>query len=354
MLPSSMMEEAHAFPPEAGRPQLNENEVGNIMNTQCSAIVAEASGGPEVLSLREVTIPKAGPGEVLFKVAAAGVNFIETYQRSGVYPATFPFTPGTEAAGTVVAVGDGVTDFSVGDHVATAEGRGTYAQYAIVEAHKALHVPAAIPLDIAAALPLQGMSAHYLMNSSYHVEPGQTVLLHAGAGGVGLLLTQMLKEREARVITTVSTDEKEELSRVAGADDVLRYEDFAQAVRELTDDDGVDVVFDGVGKDTFDGSLASLRTRGTLVLFGGASGQVPPFDLQRLNSGGSLSIIRPKLGDYLLNEKERRWRSSEVFNAVAEGKLTARIGARFPLSNAGAAHTALESRSTTGKVILEP
>lgn len=324
------------------------------MTTHCNAILAHAPGGPEVLTLEQVPVPTPGPGELLISVAAVGVNFIETYQRSGIYNVPFPFTPGAEAAGTVVAVGEGAHGFSVGDHVATAEGAACYAEFAIIRAEVALPVPAGVPLDIAAALPLQGMTAHYLMNSSFHVEPGQTVLVHAGAGGVGLLLTQLLKEREARVITTVSTDEKEELSRVAGADDVLRYAGFAELVRELTDGVGVDAVFDGVGRDTFDGSLASLRTRGTMVLFGGASGQVPPFDIQRLNAGGSLHLTRPKLGDYLLNPQERRWRSSEVFNAAATGHLTARIGARFPLAEAGAAHTALESRATTGKVILEP
>ncbi|MFQ4148410.1 quinone oxidoreductase [Arthrobacter sp. LAPM80] len=324
------------------------------MTEQCNAIVATAPGGPEVLQLTRVPIPVPGPGEVLVKIAAVGVNFIESYQRSGIYPVPFPFTPGAEAAGTILSLGPGVKSFDVGDRVATAEGIGCYAEYAIFPADKALPVPAGVPLDVAAALPLQGMTAHYLMNSTYHVEPGQNVLVHAGAGGVGLLLTQMLKEREARVITTVSTDEKEELSRAAGADDVLRYADFAATVRELTDGDGVDVVYDGVGKDTFDGSLASLRTRGTLVLFGGASGQVPPFDLQRLNAGGSLTVVRPKLGDYLLNAKERLWRSTSVFDAAASGHLAARIGARFPLAEAGSAHTALQGRVTTGKVILEP
>lgn len=324
------------------------------MSQTCSAIVAQNPGGPEVLKLETVPMPVPGKGEVLIKVAAVGVNFIETYQRDGTYPVTFPFTPGGEAAGKIVALGEGVDGFAVGDPVATAEGKATYAEYAIIPADKALPVPAGVPLDIAAALPLQGMTAHYLMNSTFHVEPGQTVLLHAGAGGVGLLLTQMLKERGARVITTVSTDAKEELSRVAGADDVLRYDNFADAVREITDGDGVDVVFDGVGKTTFDQSLSSLRKRGMLVLFGGSSGQVPPFDLQRLNGGGSLFVTRPKLNDYLLNAKERRWRSSEVFDAVARGALTARIGARFPLADAAAAHAALQSRETTGKVVLMP
>lgn len=324
------------------------------MNEFANAIVAAAPGGPEVLELQQVPVPVPAAGELLVKVVAVGVNFIESYQRSGIYRVPFPFTPGAEASGQVVAVGEGVSGFAPGDPVATAEGTACYAEYAIIPAEKAIHVPAGVPMDIAAALPLQGMTAHYLMNSTYHVEPGQTVLLHAGAGGVGLLLTQMLKERGARVITTVSTEEKEDLSRVAGADEVLRYEAFAEAVRELTDGVGVDVVFDGVGKDTFDGSLASLRTRGMLVLFGGSSGQVPPFDLQRLNAGGSLTVVRPKLGDYLLNAQERSWRATEVFSAVAAGTLSARIGARFPLAEAGAAHTALQGRLTTGKVILEP
>lgn len=324
------------------------------MTEYCHAIVAQAPGGPEVLELAQIPLPIPGAGELLIKVAAIGVNFIESYQRQGIYPVPFPFTPGAEAAGTVVAMGQGVHGFTVGQRVATAEGTACYAEYAIVEAEKALHVPAAVPLDVAAALPLQGMTAHYLMNSTYRVEPGQSVLVHAGAGGVGLLLTQLLKEREARVFTTVSSPEKEDISRAAGADEVLDYADFAQQARELTGGAGVDVVFDGVGKDTFDNSLASLRTRGTLVLFGGASGQVPPFDVQRLNAGGSLTLIRPKLGDYLLNGQERAWRATEVFNAAAGGSLTARIGARFPLAEAGAAHSALQGRRTTGKVILEP
>ncbi|MFC8302061.1 quinone oxidoreductase family protein [Specibacter sp. NPDC057265] len=324
------------------------------MTEYCNAIVAQAPGGPEVLTLAQVPVPSPGPGELLVKIAAVGVNFIDTYQRDGTYSVPFPLTPGSEAAGTVVGLGEGVKTAALGDRVATAEGRACYAEYALVPADAALPVPASVPLDVAAALPLQGMTAHYLMNSSYRVAPGQTVLVHAGAGGVGLLLTQLLKERKARVITTVSSDEKEELSRVAGADEVLRYQDFSAAVREYTDGAGVDVVFDGVGRDTFDGSLASLRTRGTLVLFGGASGQVPPFELQRLNAGGSLTVIRPKLGDYLLNAQERLWRSSEIFASVAAGTLTARIGARFPLAEAGPAHAALQGRGTTGKVILLP
>jgi NADPH2:quinone reductase len=318
------------------------------------AIVAAASGGPEVLQLQDVDVPQPGPGELLVKVAAAGVNFIDTYERSGVYNVGFPYTPGAEAAGTVEAVGDGVEEFAAGDRVAFAEGAGTYAEYAVVSAEAALPVPDGVDDDVAAAIPLQGMTAHYLVNSSFKVQPGQTVLTHAGAGGVGLILTQLLKAKGTRVITTVSTDEKEELARSAGADEVLRYDGFDRHVRELTGGTGVDVVYDGVGKDTFDGSLASLRTRGMLVLFGGASGQVPPFDLQRLNQGGSLFITRPKLKDHLLTPQERRWRSSELFDAVLSGQLKLRVGRKYPLAEAAQAHEDLQARRTTGKLLLVP
>ncbi|HEX2248442.1 MAG TPA: quinone oxidoreductase [Arthrobacter sp.] len=318
------------------------------------AIVAEAPGVPEVMQLQEVPVPAPGPGQLLVKVAAAGVNFIDTYQRSGVYKVKFPFTPGSEIAGTVEALGEGVTGVAAGDRVATSEARGGYAQYALVDADGALPVPDGVSDETAAAIPLQGMTAHYLVNSSFKVQSGHTVLTHAGAGGVGLVLTQLLKAKGARVITTVSTDEKEELAREAGADEVLRYDSFAEQVRELTGGTGVDVVYDGVGKDTFDGSLASLRTRGMLVLFGGASGQVPPFDLQRLNAGGSLFVTRPKLADHLLTVEERRWRSEELFAAVLDGSLKIRVGASYPLGKAGQAHADLESRRTTGKLLLVP
>ena len=318
------------------------------------AIVAAAPGGPEVLQLQDVEVPQPGPGELLVKVAAAGVNFIDTYERSGVYNVGFPYTPGAEAAGTVEAVGDGVEEFTAGDRVAFAEGAGTYAEYTVVSAEAALPVPDGVGDDVAAAIPLQGMTAHYLINSSFKVQPGQTVLTHAGAGGVGLILTQLLKAKGARVITTVSTDEKEELARSAGADEVLRYDGFDRQVRELTGGTGVDVVYDGVGKDTFDASLASLRTRGMLVLFGGASGQVPPFDLQRLNQGGSLFVTRPKLKDHLLSPQERRWRSSELFDAVVSGQLSPRVGRKYPLAEAAQAHEDLQARRTTGKLLLVP
>lgn len=318
------------------------------------AIVARQSGGPEVLELAEVDRPVPGPGQLLVKVAATGVNFIETYQRGGMYKVAYPFTPGSEVAGVVEEVGEGVQGFSVGSRVATAEGQKGYAEYTVLDAAKALPVPDGLDLQTAAALPLQGMTAHYLINSSFRVEPGNTVLVHAGAGGVGQLIIQLLKTRGARVIATVSTDEKEALARAAGADEVLRYAGFADAVRQLTNGTGADVVYDGVGKDTFDGSLASLRTRGFLVLFGAASGAVPPVDPQRLNAGGSLSLTRPKLADFLGNPQERLWRSSEIFGAAADGSLKVSIGGSYPLTEARRAHEDLEGRRTTGKILLVP
>lgn len=319
-----------------------------------NAIIAREPGGPEVLQLAEVSRPVPGPGQLLVKVAATGVNFIETYQRGGMYQVPFPFTPGSEAAGTVEELGEGITNFAVGSRVATAEGSKCYAGYAVIDAAKALPVPDGVDDLTAAALPLQGMTAHYLINSSFRVEPGHTVLTHAGAGGVGLLLIQLLKERGARVLTTVSSDAKEELAREAGADHVLRYEGFPHHVRELTGGKGVEVVYDGVGRNTFDGSMSCLRTRGTLVLFGAASGAVPPVDPQRLNAGGSLTLTRPSISHFLLNEEERRWRSEEIFAAAESGRLKVRIGAQYPLADAAQAHRDLEGRNTTGKVLLVP
>ncbi|PNI09313.1 NADPH:quinone reductase [Arthrobacter sp. AFG7.2] len=318
------------------------------------AIVARQAGGPEVLAYEEIERPVPGPGQLLIKVGAAGVNFIDTYKRSGTYKVDYPFTPGSEAAGTVEAAGDGVSGFVPGDRVATAEGINCYAGYALVDEDAALPVPAGVDDFTAAALPLQGITAHYLMNSTFKVEPDHTVLLHAGAGGVGLLLIQLLKARGAEVITTVSTDEKEQLALDAGADHVLRYDGFEGKVRDITSGRGADVVYDGVGKDTFDGSLAALRVRGMLVLFGAASGPVPPVDPQRLNAGGSLFLTRPTMAHYLRDAAERRWRAEEVFGAAANGSLKVRIGARYPLSQARKAHEDLEGRRTTGKVILVP
>ncbi|WP_025132497.1 quinone oxidoreductase [Leucobacter sp. PH1c] len=318
------------------------------------AIVAQATGGPEVLTLEEVTPPEAGAGELLVETAAVGVNFIETYQRSGLYRVPFPFTPGAEAAGRVIAIGAGVAGFAEGDLIATAEAHASYAERFVVAAERAVRVPEGIAPETAAALPLQGLTAHYLATSAARPEPGDTVLVHAGAGGVGLLLTQLLTARGVRVLTTASTPEKQALSREAGAAEVLDYAGFAERARELTDGAGVAVVYDGVGKDTFDDSLRALRVRGTLVLFGAASGPVPPFDLQRLNAGGSLSVTRPSLGHFLRTAEERAWRYGELFSAIAAGTLDVRIGARFPLAEAADAHRALEGRATTGKVILLP
>jgi NADPH2:quinone reductase len=318
------------------------------------AIVVEQPGGADVLQYRDSPEPTPGPGEVLVRTAAAGVNFIETYQRDGTYPMTFPYVPGAEGAGTIEALGDGVTDLRIGQRVATAEGSGTYADLFLVDAEKAVPVPDDLDDRSAAALPLQGFTAHYLATSTFRVEPQHTVLLHAGAGGVGLLLTQLLRRIGATVITTVSTDEKEALSRAAGADDVLRYDGLADEVRALTGGRGVDVVYDGVGRDTFDASLASLAPRGMLVLFGGASGAVPPVDPMRLNRGGSLFLTRPTMKDYLQTVEERRWRARELFEAVSAGELDVRVGAAYPLADAGQAHLDLQARATTGKSILLP
>ncbi|MBC9944785.1 quinone oxidoreductase [Leucobacter sp. cx-328] len=318
------------------------------------AIVVEQTGGPEVLVAQAAPAPVPGPGELLVETAAVGVNFIEIYQRGGVYAMELPYIPGAEAAGTVLAVGDGVTDFAPGDRIATAAARGTYAEQFVVAGAQAVIVPAGVELDVAGALPLQGCTAHYLAFSVATPQPGEWVLLHAGAGGVGQLLTQLLVAHGVRVIATASTDEKRALCREAGAEHALPYEGFAERVREITNGAGVAVAYDGVGRDTFDGSLASLRVRGDLVLFGGASGQVPPFDLQRLNAGGSLRVSRPTLGHFMLTPEERAWRYRELFDAVSAGTLRVRIGERFALADAAEAHRALAGRGTTGKVILVP
>ena len=325
------------------------------------AVVARAAGGPEVLEYVEQPDPAPGAGELLVRVAAAGVNFIDTYRRAGVYPMRYPHVVGVEGAGTVEALGDGVEGFAVGDEVAWNEAPGSYAELAVVPAANAVRVPAGLDLVTAAALPLQGMTAHYLVASTFEVGPGHDVLLTAGAGGVGLLATQLAVARGGRVITTVSSPEKAALSSAAGAAHTVDYaamDDLATelpaVVRDLTEGRGVHVVYDGVGRATFDASLASLRPRGTLVLFGGASGQVPPFDPQRLNSGGSLFLTRPTLAHYTLTRGELEWRASEVLGAAAAGDLDVRIGERLPLADASQAHRALEGRATTGKVLLVP
>jgi len=309
----------------------------------------------------EVPDPAPDPEQVVVDVAAAGVNFIDTYRRSGVYAGQFPHLVGSEGAGVVRAVGDDVSDVAVGDRVAWIAGtEGSYAEQVRLVADQAVPVPRDVPMDTAAALLLQGITAHYLATSTFPVEAGQHVLVHAGAGGVGLLLTQIAVARGARVITTVSTAEKEALSRAAGAADVIRYDrlddlthDLPRAVRELTHG-GVHTVFDGVGKATFDASLASLRPRGGLALFGGASGQVPPFDPQRLNAAGSVYLTRPSIGAYTATRDELLRRAADLFDMVLAGTLSVHIGATFALDRAADAHRALEGRATTGKVLLEP
>lgn len=333
----------------------------NASTTTMHAVVATRAGGPEVLRYGAVEAPVPGPQDVLVRVAAAGVNFIDTYRRAGVYTIDYPSILGSEGAGVVEEVGSDVHEVSVGDHVAWSDGPASYAELVVLPAARTLPVPADVDLRLAAAVPLQGMTAHYLATTTFPLGPDHTALVHAGAGGVGLLLTQLATARGARVITTVSTDEKAALSREAGASDVINYREMHDLgselparVRELTDGEGVDVVYDSVGKDTFDASLASLRRRGMLVLFGGSSGQVPPVDLQRLNAGGSLFATRPSLGDYVATRAELVSRAGEIFDAVRAGTLDVRIGHTFPLAEAADAQRALEGRSTTGKVLLLP
>jgi NADPH2:quinone reductase len=318
------------------------------------AVRVSAPGGPEALELVDLPAPEAGPGQVVVDVSAAGVNFIDTYQRSGLYRVPYPLVLGREGAGRVTAVGPGVDDIAVGDQVAWQGSPGAYAEQAAVPAERCVPVPDGVSDETAAALLLQGATAHYLCTSTYPVAAGDIVLVHAGAGGVGLLLTQLIKQRGGTVVTTVGTPDKAELSRAAGADHVIGYDEVADTVRTLTDGVGLAAVFDGVGKDTFDTSLASLRRRGVMVLFGASSGPVPPVDPQRLNSGGSLFLTRPTLGDYLATREELLWRAGELFAAVVDGSLTVRIGATFPLEQARQAHESLEGRRTTGKVLLLP
>ncbi|HEY8590100.1 MAG TPA: quinone oxidoreductase [Naasia sp.] len=317
------------------------------------AIVMHEHGGPEVLRFEEVERPEPGPGQVLVEAAGIGVNFIDTYHREGLYPVQLPLTPGGEVAGTVVAVGDGAP-FAVGDRVATAETKRAYAEFVLVDAEKAVRVPDGVDDRTAAALLLQGYTAHFLASSLVPLDASSTVLVHAGAGGVGLLLTQLLKARGVRVLTTVGSDEKEQLSRAAGADEVLRYDGFRPHVRELTGGEGADVVFDGVGADTFDESLEAVRVRGHLVLFGAASGPVPPVDPQRLARAGSIWFTRPTMNTFLRTADERAERASALFDAVAAGTLKVRVGATYPLAEAARAHTDLQGRRTTGKVLLLP
>jgi len=320
------------------------------------AIQVKTPGGPEALAVVETPVPAAGPGEALVRVAASGVNFIDIYFRIGLYKAPLPITLGNEAAGTVEAVGPGVTGLQPGDRVAYAMQRGSYAEYAVVPAWQLVKIPEGLDFQHAAAVMLQGMTAHYLTHSTYALKSGDTCLVHAAAGGAGGLIVQMAKMRGARVIGTVSTEDKERIAREAGADDVIRYtqQDFEAEVKRLTGGRGVDVVYDSVGASTFEKSLGSLRPRGLMALFGQSSGPVPPFDLNILNGKGSLFLTRPSLGHHAASREELEWRASDVLGWVASGRLKLRIDRTYPLSEVAEAHRDLESRKTAGKLLLLP
>ncbi len=320
------------------------------------AIRIKAHGGPEVLSYEEIPTPTPGAGEVLVKIAAIGVNFIDVYHRSGLYPGNLPFTPGMEAAGVVEAVGPDATEFKPGDRVAYASQQGSYAQYALVPQSKLIPVPDGLDDQSAAAALLQGMTAHYLTDSTYPIQSGDTVLVHAAAGGAGLLLTQLAKRRGARVIGTVSTEEKEALARQAGADEIILYNqtDFETEVKRLTDGAGVAVVYDSVGKTTFLKSLNCLKLRGYLVLYGASSGPAPAIEPNLLQTKGSVYLTRPTLFHYTADRAALLARATEVLDWIAKGELKLRIGQTYPLSEAAQAHRDLEARLTTGKLLLLP
>lgn len=320
------------------------------------AVVVHELGGPEVLRVEPHDPGEPGPGQVRVRIAAAGVNFIDVYFRTGLYPRPLPFVAGLEGAGVVERVGAGVDGFHPGERVAWASVPGSYADVVLAVPELLVHVPAGVDDEVAAAAMLQGMTAHYLAHGTRTTRPGDSALVHAAAGGVGLLLVQTLKAAGARVLGTCSSEEKAALAREAGADEVVLYtrEDFAGAARRFTGGAGVDVVYDAVGRSTFDGSLESLRPRGLLVLYGQASGPVPPLELRRLGDLGSLFLTRPSLAHYTATRAELEARAGAVFDAIAAGTLRVRIGARFPLTEAAAAHRALEGRVTAGKVLLLP
>ena len=320
------------------------------------AIQILENGGPEVLRFNEVTDPVPAAGEVLIRIEACGVNFIDTYFREGRYPAKLPYTLGQEAAGVVVGVGDGVADFKAGDRVAWCGVPGTYATLAVAPAARLVKIPDGVTTQQAAAVLLQGMTAHYLLHSTFPVLAEETILVHAGAGGTGLLVIQLAKRLGAKVITTVSTEEKASLARGAGADEVILYtrEDLVKRVKEITNGVGLPVVYDSVGKSTFELSLQCLKPRGMLVLFGGASGAVPPFDLIRLSTMGSLYVTRPTLKDYVATREDLLSRAADIFGLVAEGGLKVRVAHTYRLEDAAQAHRDLEGRLTTGKLLLLP
>ena len=320
------------------------------------AIQVDQPGGPEVLKVADLPVPVCGPDQLIVELAFSGVNFIDTYQRQGIYPMPSPYVPGLEGSGVVTEVGSAVQGFSVGDKVAWPSSLGSYSQIHAVNAASVVKVPEGVSLDVACAAMLQGMTAHYLIASLYEIKPGDTALVHAAAGGVGQLLCQMISNRGATVIGTASTAEKAEIARTAGASQVIRYdtEDVAAKAKELTNGIGVDVVYDGVGQATFEGSLASLKRRGMMALFGGASGMVPAFDLQALSRMGSLFVTRPTLADYIASPGEMQWRADEIFTEHLAGKLNFAIGKTYALQDAKDAHTDLAARKTTGKLLLVP
>jgi NADPH2:quinone reductase len=318
--------------------------------------VVRTAGGPEVLEYTEVAQPPVGKDDVLIDVTAAGVNFIDIYQREGIYDMPLPYTPGLEGSGTISAVGPDVSDFAPGDRVAWAGGMGSYAEQVVRHPDTLVRVPDAVTDLQAAQLMLQGLTAHYLITSVFDIKPGHTALVHAAAGGVGLLLCQLISQRGGTVIGTVSTEAKETAARTAGAAHVIRYDQdpVAEQVSALTGGAGVDVVYDGVGKSTFDASLASLRTRGLLALFGQSSGAVEAFDPQVLNQRGSLSLTRPSLAHFVATPEELRWRASEIFGAVAAGTLELALHDSYALADTAQAHRDLASRATSGKLVLLP
>jgi NADPH2:quinone reductase len=324
----------------------------HVMNS----IRVHSTGGRDQLRLEDVPVPTPAQGQLLVRIEAVGVNFIEVYHRTGLYKLPLPFTLGSEAAGTVESVGSGVSGVKVGDRVASTDAMGAYAEYTIISAERAVPVPDGVTTRQAAAVMLQGMTAHYLATSTYSLSRGDTCVVHAAAGGVGLLLCQIASRRGARVIGTVSTEEKAALAREAGASDVILYTqtDFAAEVKRLTNNAGVQVVFDSVGRTTFLAGLGILIPRGLMVLLGQSSGAVDPFDPQILSNRGSLYLTRPKLGNYVATREELVRRASDLFGWIADGSLKVRIGAEFPLARAADAHEALEGRRTTGKVLLIP
>jgi NADPH2:quinone reductase len=320
------------------------------------AIQILTTGSADVLTLRDLPTPTPGPGEALIRIEASGVNFIDTYFREGRYPAQLPYTLGQEAAGIVVAVSPDVATVKAGDRVAWCGIPGTYAQLAVATAARLVPIPEGVTFHQAAAALTQGITAHYLTHSTYPIQSGDEVLIHAGAGGTGLLLIQMAKARGARVFTTVSTEEKAALARGAGADEIILYtkEDFAARVKELTNGRGLPVVYDSVGKTTFEHSLQCLRPRGLMVLFGGSSGAVPPFDLIRLSTMGSLYVTRPTMKDYIATPADLQARVKDIFDGISRGTLKLRLEHIYPLTDAAHAHRDLESRKTTGKLLLIP